>query len=535
MNIKWIFSVFLGGVLISGSVLAAGTGAVINADSPAAIPGAYIVVFKPGLTAEADVGPLGASLAQTHGGSVGAIYTHIFHGFSAQLGAAAALSLSRDPRVAYVEQAQHFQISGIQYAPDWGLDRMDQRALPLENAYRHRGDGSSAYVFVVDTGIRLSHLDFGGRAIAGYDFFSTFGVDYCPALPPPAPPGTQPQTTALSGHATHVGGTVGGTTYGVAKNVTLVDVRVFSCWGYSAVANGTDSILWGLDRIAGDSLGLRNLGPTVVNMSFGGPHSPAMNDAVRTLINLGFVPVIAAGNWGSAQCLDTRFSPAPTVSPADVNITTDGIVSAPPVALVVGATTNTDSVASFSNQGACVNIFAPGKSIVSDWDTSDTATGMLDGTSMATPHVAGEAAIYLQFNPHVGVRMEAVATDTHSYLTGTATLGALTGVAANTPNALVFGFGPPLVSLEFLFCSPTNAKYLGSWSSATSSVSYDMDLQPYGSLGWQDYYDGGMTVRNIAVGLTQTFRIRVRGTDSLGEQSDFTYSDWYTANCSGPN
>lgn len=427
MNIKWIFSVFLGGVLISGSVLAAGTGAVINADSPAAIPGAYIVVFKPGLTAEADVGPLGASLAQAHGGSVGAIYTHIFHGFSAQLGTAAALSLSRDPRVAYVEQAQHFQISGIQYAPDWGLDRMDQRALPLENAYRHRGDGSSAYVFVVDTGIRLSHLDFGG------------------------------------------------------------------------------------------------------------PHSPAMNDAVRTLINSGFVPVIAAGNWGSAQCLDTRFSPAPTVSPADVNITTDGIVSAPPVALVVGATTNTDSVASFSNQGACVNIFAPGKSIVSDWDTSDTATGMLDGTSMATPHVAGEAAIYLQFNPHVGVRMEAVATDTHSYLTGTATLGALTGVAANTPNALVFGFGPPLVSLEFLFCSPTNAKYLGSWSSATTGVSYDMDLQPYGSLGWQDYYDGGMTVRNIAVGLTQTFRIRVRGTDSLGEQSDFTYSDWYTANCSGPN
>jgi subtilisin family serine protease len=268
---------------------------------------------------------------------------------------AQARQLSKDPAVAYVEQDRKMEALGTQSAPpSWGLDRIDQRDLPLNNSYSYANDGSGVKAYIIDTGIRTSHSAFGGRASWGINT-SGDGND-----------------TDCNGHGTHVAGTVGGAPYGVAKGVKLVAVKVLNCAGsgsYSGVIAGIDWVT--AEHQPGQ--------PAVANMSLGGGASAAVDDAVTNSINDGVVYAIAAGNSNDNAC---SYSPARTRA-----------------AITVGASTNTDARASFSNYGTCVDIFAPGQSITSAWNTGDSATNTISGTSMASPHVAGAAARVLAANP----------------------------------------------------------------------------------------------------------------------------------------
>ncbi|MEX7509342.1 S8 family peptidase, partial [Acinetobacter baumannii] len=237
--------------------------------------------------------------------------------------------------------------------PDWGLDRIDQKALPLNSAYSYLQTGSGTTAYIVDTGILSSHQEFSGRVLSGYTAISDGNG-----------------TTDCNGHGTHVAGTVGGTTYGVAKNVNLVPIRILGCDGSGASSN----VIAGLDWI------LKNgKKPAVVNMSLGGATSSSLDSAVENLFNNGYVMVVAAGNSNTDAC---------SSSPARVS-----------KAITVAATDNTDTRASYSNYGSCVDIFAPGSQINSSWIGSNTATKILNGTSMATPHVAGVVAEMLQSTP----------------------------------------------------------------------------------------------------------------------------------------
>jgi subtilisin family serine protease len=326
-------------------------------DAPAGslVAGQYIVVFRDDV---ADAPGLAQSLARAHGASPKYTYQHAIKGFAAQLPEAAVEALRRNPNVAYVEQDQVVRAVGTQSPATWGLDRVDQRDTPLNNTYNYGPTGSGVKAYIIDTGILTTHADFGGRASSGLDAVDGGPADDC------------------NGHGTHVAGTVGGTTYGVAKGVQLVAVRVLNCQG-----SGTNSgVIAGIDWVTSN----HTSGPAVANMSLGGGASSALDDAVRRSISDGVVYALAAGNGDFfGRPLD-----ACTQSPARV---TQG--------LTVGSTTSSDNESSFSNYGACVDLLAPGSSITSAWYSGTTATRTISGTSMATPHVAGAAALYLQGQP----------------------------------------------------------------------------------------------------------------------------------------
>jgi len=243
--------------------------------------------------------------------------------------------------------------AGTQGCATWGLDRLDQRALPLDSRFTPAGTGSGVTAYIVDTGLLLTHTEFSGRVRSGYDF-----VD------------NDSDATDCNGHGTHVGGTVGGTTYGVAKSVNLVAVRVLSCAG----SGSTSGVIGGINWAISD----HTSGPAVLNMSLGGGASKSMDDAVAAAVADGITVVVAAGNSNTDACAS---------SPA-----------AEPTAITVAASDSSDARASFSNYGSCVDIFGPGVSITSAWYTGTTATAVLSGTSMASPHVAGAAAVYLGLN-----------------------------------------------------------------------------------------------------------------------------------------
>jgi subtilisin family serine protease len=288
------------------------------------------------------------------------------------------------PGVAYVEADQLVSVSDA----GWGLDRIDQRDLPLNSSYLPAARGAGVTAYIVDTGIRATHHQFGGRVGAGYSAIDDGrGTDDC------------------HGHGTHVAGTVGGATYGVAARVTLRPVRVLGCDGSGTMSGVIGGIDWAIsNHSSGD--------PAVMNMSLGGDASSAIDSAVDAAVADGITVVVAAGNDNADACQD---------SPARA-----------PRAITVGATTSSDARASFSNRGSCVDLFAPGSSIVSAGIASDTASRTMSGTSMASPHVAGAAAVYLGTHPG------STPAQVTAALLGQATVGKLTGVGAGSPNRLLF-------------------------------------------------------------------------------------------------
>lgn len=315
----------------------------------------YIVVFTDDV---ADPRGKALGLAQQFGGSVARTYGAALKGFSGSFSGTAIADLARDPSVAYVERDQEMTAFTTQSGATWGIDRIDQRALPLSGTYNYTATGSGVRAYIVDTGIRTSHGEFGGRASVGFDAI-----------------GDGQNGNDCNGHGTHVSGTVGGTTYGAAKGVSLVAVRVLNCSG----SGTTSGVIAGIDWVTANAVK-----PAVANMSLGGGASTALDQAVTNSIASGVAYAVAAGNGNQAGIAQDacRYSPART-----------------PNAMTIGATTNADRKASFSNYGKCVDWFAPGVGITSAWITSDAATNTISGTSMATPHVAGVAALYLQGNP----------------------------------------------------------------------------------------------------------------------------------------
>ena len=365
------------------AVPARAEGVVVGADSANAVTGRYIVVLKDDRAGAASAeGLAGDSVTEAYG-SIPA--------FTADLTAQEARRLAADPAMQLVEQDRKISIAGTQRDPDWGLDRIDQRSGRPSDTYTPTDDGSSVHAYVIDTGIRITHTQFRGRASYGYDFV-----------------GNDRNAGDCNGHGTHVAGTIGGSTYGVAKRVKLVAVRVLDCHGEGYISD----IIKGVDWVTRHAVK-----PAVANMSLGGDTDPALDRAVAKSISSGVTYAVAAGNDG----VNVRYQ-----SPADV-----------PSAITVGATDSLDRRATFSNYGSLVDIFAPGVGVMSAWRTSNTATAIASGTSMASPHVAGAAALMLDAHPTWSPAR------VRDYLVAHATTGRVTNRGTGSPNRLLYTVAPP--------------------------------------------------------------------------------------------
>jgi len=316
------------------------------------IPGHFIVTLRAGASA--------AAVARDYGVEARYTYQHALNGFSGAISEAARSGLLRDARVLRIEpDAMAYPGMTTQTNAPWGLDRIDQRSRPLNGTYTYTRTGAGVTVYVIDSGIRFAHSQFGGRAVLGKDFVAE-----------EEPTNAGDGSGDCNGHGTHVAGTIGGTTYGVAKGTSLVSVRVFGCSGGAPFSR----VIAAVDWVTGNAKK-----PAVANMSLGGGGHTATDDAVRASIASGVSYAVAAGNDGQDAC---RYTPARVRQ-----------------AMTIGSTASDDSRSSFSNVGTCVDWFAPGSSITSAWSTGDTAIRTISGTSMAAPHAAGVAALYLQVNP----------------------------------------------------------------------------------------------------------------------------------------
>ncbi|GHA77889.1 serine protease [Streptomyces tendae] len=367
---------------------------IVGADRAGAVEGSYIVTLEDSV-ARADIPASAKALAKRHGGSLRYTYTTALRGFAVRMTERRAEELAADPSVARVEaDAVAYAVGTQPNPPSWGLDRIDQRDLPVDRSYTYPGGASDVTAYVVDTGVRLSHDDFGGRAVSGYDFIDD-----------------DSNASDCQGHGTHVAGTVGGASHGVAKDVRLVSVRVLNCQGTSG--NTWAPVLAGIDWVT------RNAdGPSVANMSIGGGRTQSVNDAVDASIASGVTWVVAAGNNNADAC---SYSPSST-----------------PAAITVGATDSRDARASGwsngqgSNYGPCLDIFAPGDNIVSASNAGDSASRADSGTSMASPHVAGAAALLLSAHPDWSP------AQVRERLVADATSGKVTDPRNGSPNRLLF-------------------------------------------------------------------------------------------------
>ncbi|MFC8784638.1 S8 family peptidase [Streptomyces nigra] len=379
-------AVLAAGLVTALPAAAAPEGRVQYAGAANAVADSYIVTLK---ADQARSGSKSArALVERYGAGIERTYRKALNGYEVEASEAEAKRLAADPAVASVVQNRTFHVEGTQPSPpSWGLDRIDQKNLPLNSSYTYPDSaGQDVTAYVIDTGVRITHSDFGGRASYGYDAIDN-------------------DNTAQDGHGhgTHVAGTVAGSSYGVAKKAKIVGVRVLNNSGSGTTAQ----VVAGIDWVAQNAVK-----PAVANMSLGGGADSALDTAVRNAIASGVTFAVAAGN---------ESTDASTRSPARVA-----------EAITVGATTSTDARASYSNYGSALDLFAPGSSITSAWNSGDSATNTISGTSMATPHVAGAAALYLADNP------TATPAQVASALTAAATSGVVTSPGTGSPNRLLY-------------------------------------------------------------------------------------------------
>jgi len=429
--------------LTAPAYAAPASGHIRPAASGTAVPGSYIVVLH-NTARRIPPARVAADLARQYGGTLRYTYTNALQGFAVRMPAAAATRLAADPRVSYVSEDATVSLGTTQTGATWGLDRIDQRNLPLDGNYTYTTTASNVTAYIIDTGIRITHSQFGGRASIGFDSV-----------------GDGQNGNDCNGHGTHVSGTVGGSTYGVAKAVHLVAVRVLNCSG-----SGTFSgVIAGIDWVTGNHAAGT---PAVANMSLGGGADASVDQAVRNSIADGVTYAVAAGNDNADAC---NSSPARTAE-----------------AITVGATDSADNRASFSNFGTCLDIFAPGVNITSSWNSSDTATNTISGTSMATPHVTGAAALYLADHPTASPQT------VRDALVANGTTGVVGNPGTGSPNVLLFtGSGspppPPTCSGQLLGNPGFETGSAAPWS-ATAGVIDNWTGQPAHSGSWKAWLDG---------------------------------------------
>lgn len=469
-------------VLTSAMALLATVALPAAAEAQAASTDEYIVILKDQVSAQG-VDTVAASASATPD----AVFTEAIHGFSATLNDGQVRALASNPEVSYIERNVKLSISGARTpTASWGLDRIDQRALPLDNSTTNLYSGAGVTVYVLDTGINAEHQEFTGRLATGFSGVSG-----------------EPTTDDCQGHGTHVAGTIAGSTYGVAPGATVVPVRVLGCDGTGTVAE----VLAGIDWVIANHVS----GPAVANMSLGVDQViSSINQAVTNMIADGVSTAVAAGNESIDACGSTP--------------------AAAPNAVTVGATDADDAEASFSNYGSCLDIYAPGVGITSSSIGSPTASEPLDGTSMASPHVAGVMALMLDAAP------ESTPAEVATAIGTLATSGVVTGVTGAGPNKLLYapsdgqfglGNGPSAPQ------APTGAATKAGDGSADVSWKAPADDGGFAVTGYTVTDQSGATVCQTselsctASGLNNgsRYKFKVTATNQIGTSAPSQYSN----------